>query len=203
MLISSTLPALAQDANHHAKPVIIATKTAQTASTLRDLWIGHGFWVRALVTETLARNTAAAVNAEDQAVANAKQIAASIEPFYGKAGSEKLFNLLGGHYGAIKQYLEATVKSNPAKQDAAQKAMASNAGEIAVFLSSANPNLPREVLLGMLLAHGGHHVQQIQQLKAKEYGKEAQTWEAMKSHMYGIADALAEALAKQFPEKFS
>ena len=202
MLISSTLPAFAQHTSHHVNPPSVATKTAQTASALRDLWIGHGFWVRALVTETLSGNTAAAANAENQAVANAKQIAASIEPYYGKAASEKMFGLLAGHYGAIKQYLEAVAKANPSKQDAAKKAMVANAGEIAVFLSNANPNLPFDALQGMLLAHGGHHVQQIHQLKSKEYAQEAQTWEAMKNHMYGIADAMAVALAKQFPEKF-
>ena len=202
MLISSTMPAFAQHTMHHANPASVATKAAQTASALRDLWIGHGFWVRALVSETLTGNTAAAANAENQAVANAKQIAASIEPFYGKAASEKMFGLLAGHYGAVKQYLEAVAKANSSKQEAAKKAMVVNAGEIAVFLSSANPNLPLDALQGMLLAHGGHHIQQSHQLKSKEYAQEAQTWEAMKNHMYGIADAMAVALAKQFPEKF-
>jgi len=55
---------------------------------------------------------------------------------------------------------------------------------------------------GLLTAHGGHHVQQIQQLHAKQYAEEARTWDAMKNHMYVIADALTNAIAKQFPEKF-
>jgi len=55
----------------------------------------------------------------------------------------------------------------------------------------------------LLLAHGGHHVQQIQQVQSKQYAQEAQTWEAMKRHMYVIADALAGAIAKQFPRQFS
>jgi hypothetical protein len=37
----------------------------------------------------------------------------------------------------------------------------------------------------------------------KQYAEEAQTWEAMKGHMYVIADALAGAIAKQFPKQFS
>ena len=83
------------------------------------------------------------------------------------------------------------------------KTLTDNAGEIAVFLSGANPNLPFDTLNGLLLAHGGHHIQQILQLHDKQYQREAQTWEAMKGHMYVIADALAGALAKQFPAKFS
>ena len=203
LLLSFSPLAFAKNPSLPAAPATVALKTALTASTLRDLWVGHGFWVRALVTETLAGNNAAASNAENQAVANAKQIAASIEPFYGKPAAEKLLTLLGGHYGAIKQYLDAVVKGDETKQALAQKAMLANGGEIAVFLSNANPNLPVDALRGMLLAHGGHHVQQIQQLQSREYAQEAQTWEAMKTHMYAIADALATALAKQFPEKMT
>jgi hypothetical protein len=53
------------------------------------------------------------------------------------------------------------------------------------------------------LAHGSHHIQQIQQLKDRQYEAEAQTWEDMKNHVYQIANATADALAKQFAKKFS
>ena len=187
---------------HNASSSAGGAKAAQTEAALRDLWIGHGFWVRNVVLETLRGNTAAAAVAEKEAFANAKQLAGSIEPFYGKEASEKFFSLLGGHYGAIKQYLDATVAGSRAKQEIASKAMVANGGEIATFLSGANPNLPFETLQGALMAHGGHHMQQIQQLHNKEYGQEAQTWEAMKVHMYGISGALTAGLAKQFPAKF-
>lgn len=83
------------------------------------------------------------------------------------------------------------------------KSLTGNADEIAVFLSGANPNLPRDNVRGLFVAHGAHHVQRIQQLRDKKYPQEAETWEAMKGHMYVIADALAGALAKQFPAKFA
>ncbi|HJV53423.1 MAG TPA: hypothetical protein VJ652_18295 [Noviherbaspirillum sp.] len=191
-----------QHAAHDAQPALPSVQVAQTAMALRDLWIGHVFWVRNVVEETMAGHADAAKTAENQVVANAKQIAAAIEPFYGKAASDKLFSLLAGHYGAVKQYLEATMANSKAKQDAAVKSLTDNAGEIATFLAGANPNLPADTLRGLLVAHGGHHIQQIQQLHAKQYAQEAQTWEAMKNHMYVISDALAGALAKQFPDKF-
>ena len=198
LLLSLGAGAQAQHADHAA--ALPSVPVAQAAMGQRDLWIGHVFWVRNVVTETLAGNAASAKAAENAVVANAKQIAASIEPFYGKAASEKLFGLLAGHYGAVKQYLEAG--DNQPKQDAAMKTLTANAGEIAVFLSGANPHLPVDTLRSLLLAHGGHHVQQIKQLRAKQYAQEAETWEAMKNHMYVIADALAGALGKQFPAKF-
>ena len=203
-LLATAVPVFAQHAGHVIVAQAPATaKVAETAAAQRDLWVGHIFWVRNVVTDTLAGNKKAAAAAEKEVVANAKAIAASIEPFYGKVASEKLFGLLAGHYGAVKQHLEATVAGSQAKQDAAVKNLTGNATEIAKFLSGANPNLPFDTLNGLLLAHGGHHLQQNQQLKSKQYAQEAQTWEAMKKHMYVIADALAGAIAKQFPTKFS
>lgn len=201
---STLLFAVAMPSNAHEGHANIpeATKTVQTDAILRDLWAGHAFWVRNVVVETLRGNKAGASAAEQEVVANAKQIAGAIEPFYGKAASEKLFELLAGHYGAVKQYLNATTEGSKSKQDAAMKALTGNVDEIATFLSGANPNLPFETLKSLLLAHGGHHIQQIQQIKAKQYAEEAKTWSAMKDHMYVIADALTGALAKQFPDKF-
>jgi hypothetical protein len=197
-------PAFAQHVGHVAAlQAPGASKVAEASAVQRDLWVGHIFWVRNVVVETFAGNKKAAAAAEKEVVANAKAIAASIEPFYGKAASEKLFGLLAGHYGAVKQHLDATAAGSRAKQDVAVKNLTGNATEIARFLSGANPNLPFDTLNGLLLAHGGHHLQQNQQIKSKQYAQEAQTWEAMKRHMYVIADALAGAIAKQFPAKFS
>ena len=178
-----------------------SVKTLQTAAVLRDLWLGHIFWVRSVSLAAIEKNDAAMKAAEQQAVENAQAIAASIEPFYGVAAKESFFKLLAGHYGAVKAYLIATTAENSSGQGAATQSLTSNAQEIAVFLSKANPHLPKEALQSLLLAHGGHHIQQIQELKDRNYAAEAKTWESMKVHVYQIADATADALAKQFAKQ--
>ncbi len=201
LALACTTPGYAQE-HDKATAGQMTSKIVQTDNAMRDLWLGHVFWVRNVVVDTFAGNSDAAAAAEKEVVANAKAIAAAIEPFYGKAGADKLFELLAAHYGAVKQYLDATVAKSQPKQDAAMKALTDNAGQIAVFLSGANPNLPQDAVRGMLVAHGAHHVQQIHQLRDKQYTQEAQTWEAMKNHMYTLADTLTNAIAKQFPAKF-
>ena len=193
---------------HSHAPVLVATTVADqtkvdaTKAALRDLWIGHVFWVRNVAVAELAGDAAAQQVAEKQVVANAQLIAASIEPFYGAEAKKKLFTLLASHYGAVKAYLDASIAKDGGKQTEATSKLISNAGEIASFLSSANPYLPKDTVDGLLQAHGGHHIAQIQQLQAKDYAGEAQTWADMTQHMYVISDALAGALAKQFPAKF-
>jgi hypothetical protein len=178
-------------------------KTSQTAAGLRDVWIDHIFWVRTVSAAAIDKNEPAMKAAEQQAVANAQSIAETIEPFYGSAAKDSFFQLLAGHYGAVKAYLVATVASDDSGQSTAIEALTANADAIATFLSKANPHLPKDAVQALLMAHGGHHIQQIQQLKDRKYEAEAETWEEMKKHVYQIADATADALAKQFAQKFT
>jgi hypothetical protein len=194
--------AAAHEHSSVTKQPALSAKAAQTGAAVRDLWVGHIFWVRNVVLATFAKNDAAGKAAELQVVANAKAIGASLEPFYGAAAKDALFKLLAGHYGAIKAYLVATASGDASGQAKATESVTKNAEEIAAFLSKANPNLAKDDVLGLLQAHGGHHIQQIQELKDAKYEAEAHTWEEMKAHMYVIADALTQALAKQFANKF-
>ena len=177
-------------------------KVAETKAVLRDLWLGHILSIRNVAVATMDKNASARSAAEAGVVANAEQIARSIEPFYGKSASDKLFTLLAGHYGAIRDHLDATVAGAASRQEAAVKALTANAAEISTFLSGANPNLPKDTLMGLLMAHAAHHLTQFQQLKDGDYIHEAETWTGMKQHIYVVSDALAQALAAQFPAKF-
>ncbi|WP_413943631.1 hypothetical protein [Bdellovibrio sp. HCB-162] len=179
------------------------SKAVSTQMAVRDLWVDHIFWIRSVVVAKADKNKKAETLADQQVVENAKKIAGVIEPFYGKPASEKLFGLLAGHYGAVKDYMNATLPTpNTEKQKSATEKLTTNAIEIATFLSGANPNLPKDTLVSLLAAHGGHHIAQINEIQKKDFTAEAQTWADMKQHMYTLSDALVGGIGKQFPEKF-
>ncbi len=165
---------------------------------LRDLWVDHIFWVRNVVLTTQYGDKDGAKVAEEQVVRDAKDIANSITPYYGKEASDKLFTLLAGHYGAVKDYMNAAFSGNKEAKTASVEKINKNAEEIATFLSSANPNWPKQTLLAALVAHGGHHVAQIDAIHGKDFPSEAKIWEGMKKHIYVIADVLADGIVKQF-----
>lgn len=196
-----TAPGLATAEDDPAEAAAVPAKVAATQDALRDLWIGHVFWVRDVVVARLADDGKKAKAAEQQVVANARAIAGAIEPFYGTAASDQLFELLAGHWGAISDYLDATIADSKSKQDTAFQQLVDNANAIAQFLGSANPHWPVDTVKGLLVAHGSHHVQQIQNFAARDFEQEAKTWTVMKDHMYVIADALTNGLAQQFPDK--
>jgi len=178
-------------------------KGVELRLALRDLWLGHIFWVRSVVYATKSGDTEAAKVAEENVVKNAKDIAGAVASFYGKDAGDKLFGLLAGHYGAIKEYMTTAFAGDMAGKPAAVDKIKKNADEIAAFLNSANPkNWPKDTLVSLLVAHGDQHMAQIDAVAAKDYGTEATVWENMKKHIYTIADALAGGIEKQFPKKF-
>ena len=139
--------------------------------------------------------------AADAVVANAKQISEAVAGFYGKAGGDQMMTLLGGHWGAVKAMTDARIKGDEAGADKAITDLNANAAAIAKFLAGANLNLPEDTVLGLMLAHGAHHVAQVKLIIANDTAGEATEWSAMQAHMDMIADALAGAIAKQFPDK--
>ena len=136
-------------------------------------------------------------------VENAKQISGAVAGFYGDAGGDQMLTLLAGHWGAVKAMTDARADSDDAAGTKAMSDLTANAGEIAKFLAAANPNLPEDTVRGLMLAHGAHHSQQINLIMAGDTAGEATEWTAMQAHMDMIADALAGAIAKQFPDKAS
>jgi dsDNA-binding SOS-regulon protein len=183
-------------------PAVKPPSSVGLRQALRDLWIGHIFWVRNVVLTTKFGDKEAAKVAEDQVVQNAKDIANSITPYYGKEASDKLFSLLAGHYAAVKDYMNAVFTGNKEAKAIATDKMKKNADEIATFLSSANPkNWPKEALVSALMAHVGFHMAQIDEINAKNFSAEAKTWEGMKNQVNQIADVLAQGIANQFGSK--
>lgn len=178
-------------------------RVEEMKQTLRDLWVGHIFWVRHVVSNIATNDQEERDAAEKEVLTNTKQIAHTITPFYDEAASEKLYHLLDGNIAAVREYSEATVAENKQQQDAALAHLASNADEIADFLSHLNPYLHKDTVRSLIATHGAHHVLQINQYKAKDYAPLGATWPMMRQHIYVIADTLTTALVKQFPSKFS
>jgi hypothetical protein len=206
-------PAPAADAEAAPPPAAEAAQAApapeaapapaapQLQAAMRDLWHGHIVHARDYALAMHAGDKAAAKAAADAVVANAKDISKAVAGFYGDAAGDGMMKLLAGHWGAVQAMTDARAKNDKAGADKAMADLVANAGEIAKFLAGANPNLPEDTVRGLLLAHGAHHSSQINLIMSGDTAGEATEWTAMQAHMDMIADALAGAIAKQFPDK--
>lgn len=205
---SAAAPAAVEAPPPLAEPVAPAADVAtvvapQLQATLRELWHGHIVHARDYALAMHAGNSTDATAAADAVVDNAKQISAAVGSFYGQAGGDQMMTLLAGHWGAVKAMTDARIKGDEAAATKAVADLNANAGEIAKFLSGANPNLPEDTVLGLMVAHGAHHSAQVNLIVKGDTTGEAAEWTAMQAHMDMIADALAGAIAKQFPDKAS
>lgn len=180
-----------------------AVPAPQLQAAMRDLWHGHIVHTRDYALAVHAGNDADAKAAADAVVENARQISGAVAGFYGEAGGEQMMTLLAGHWGAVKALTDTRMAKDEAGATKAMDDLKANAAAIARFLAGANPNLPEDTVYGLMLAHGAHHSAQIDLILADDTAGEADEWAAMQSHMDMIADALAAAIAKQFPDKAS
>ena len=80
-------------------------------AAMRELWHGHVVHARDYAMAVHAGNKADAGKAADAVVANAHQIADAVAGFYGKAGGDRMMELLGGHWGAVKALTDTDRKS--------------------------------------------------------------------------------------------
>jgi len=181
-------------------------KVAELKMVLRNLYINHIFWVRDLVASTRFGEKAAVSEADEYGLKNAEAIGHSIAPFYGQAAGDKFATLFVGHYSGVKAYMNAafanTFRGNAAMKKAARDKLMSNANSIAVFVSSANPNLPKGTVYGLLVTHVQQHIMSIDATAKKDWSGEADMWDPMVKEIYTLSDALADGIAKQFPDKF-
>ena len=204
VLVLALIGLVGCDYKSHAVGDTNPARVAEMKQSLRSLWLGHIYWVQHAVLNNATNSLAERNAAEKEVVANAKQIANMVTPFYGEVRSEQLFTLLTSHVAALKEYSEATVAGHTRQQDAALARLASNVDDIAVFFNGVNPSyLSEDTVRGLIAAHVAHHVLQINQYKKKEYAHLEETWPMMRHHVYLIADTLTAALVKQFPSEFS
>ncbi|WP_291212752.1 hypothetical protein [Dokdonella sp.] len=170
-------------------------------AAMRALWRGHIDNTRAYALAVKAGDKAAEAKAADATVANAKEIANAVAGFYGEAAGKGMLELLAGHWSGVKAMTDAAKAGATAAHDKAMQDLTANADAIAKFLAGANPNLTEEGVRGLMIMHIGDHEAQISQIMRGDAKGEATTWTHMQAHMNTLADALSDAIAKQFPAK--
>jgi len=170
-------------------------------AAMRGLWHGHVMHTREYALAVHAHDSAKANAATDAVVANAKQIADAVAGFYGKTAGDQTLQLLAGHWGGVKALTDASAAGDTAAEQKAMADLNTNVTAIAKFFSSANPHLPESALQNLFAVHVAHHAAQIKQIMSGDNKGEQVTWTEMQAHMNTIADAFANGIAKQFPDK--
>jgi hypothetical protein len=178
-----------------------APTTAALRQGMRKLWSDHAFWTREYIVAAVAGDpgqTAAA----GRLMKNQEEIGAAVAGFYGEPAGAKLTALLKEHISIAVDLIAAAKSGDSPAQQRADAAWHRNGEDIATFLSQANPNWPRPVLLEMMNMHLSTTTDEVVARLTKDWDKDVRAFDAVYQHLLGMSDALSDGIIAQFPARF-
>ena len=166
--------------------------------SMRRLWTDHVVWTRAYIVAAVANDPSASAAAA-RLMKNQEDIGRAVASYYGDAAGNRLTALLKDHINIAVDLVAAAKASDNAKLTDADRRWKANAGEIATFLSGANPNWPRETLRVMLEEHLRVTTEEAKARLEKRWTDDVRTFDAILDQALHMADALSDGILKQFP----
>ena len=168
---------------------------------MRKLWEDHVIWTRNYIISALAGLDDAGPVAQ-RLLNNQDEIGAAIVPYYGEAAGKTLAHLLRDHI-LVAADVVAAAKAGKADEFAAvQRKWQANGDEIAAFLSAANPHWRKEDTQATLRQHLAFTSNEVVARLKQDWAADIKAYDAGHVHMLMFADALADGIVKQFPDKF-
>ena len=135
--------------------------------------------------------------------ANSVDVARAIGSVYGPDAEQAFLPLWRKHIGMVVEYTAGAATGDRARQEKAVNDLVGYTQDFGAFLSGANPNLPKAVVADLVK----HHVLTLKAVidaqAAKDQDRAYTALRAGAGHMQMIADPLAGAIAKQFPDKIA
>ena len=134
---------------------------------------------------------------------NSVEIGNSITSVYGADAGAKFLEIWRSHIVYFKNYTVASKTNDQAGKDKAVQDLATYVNNISTFLSQANPNLPFDAVHSLVATHVGLLKDTIDQYFAGNLAASYSQQHATDVQIgTGVADAVAGAIVKQFPQKF-
>lgn len=133
---------------------------------------------------------------------NSVAISKAIGSVYGAQAESQFLAVWRSHIGFFVDYTTAAKKGDKAGMDKAVQSLMGYVEASSEFLSKANPNLPKEALKTMITEHVLQLKGAVDAYGAGDIQKSYTEQEMAYTHMGELAHTLADAIAKQYPEKF-
>lgn len=134
---------------------------------------------------------------------NTVELGKAIGSVYGADGEKKFLELWRAHIGMFVAYTQGAAANDAAAKQKAVSDLDGYRRDFDAFLSGANPNLPKGAVAQLLTMHVSGLAKSVDQLAAKDYRSAYVTLKGAEDHSQMIADPLADAILKQFPDKFA
>ena len=189
--------AVAAEMNHHG---MIST---DVRTGLNSLFREHVFLAAWATGAALAGRDGEFKAAAGALDGNSIDIAKAIGSVYGAGAEQAFLSLWRKHIGFVVDYMVGVVTKDDAKKNKAVSDLVQYTQDFGAFRAAANPNLPKETVADLVK---GHVLTLKDVIDAQASGDMNKSFMAIRSaagHMGMIADPLAAAIVKQFPDRFA
>lgn len=189
-----------------AIPAFAKDKTTQSElafhDAMRKLWEDHITWTRLYIVSAAAGLPDKDATA-GRLLQNQADIGNAIKPFYGDAAGDQLTALLREHILIAAELIDAAKAGDTAAFNDAQTRWYANANDIAVFLSSANPeNWPLSDMQAMMKSHLDLTLQEAADRLHGDYAGDIAAYDQVHAEILQMADMLSTGIINQFPNSF-
>jgi hypothetical protein len=183
---------------HDSPPLSAAAVLRQD---MRALWSDHVIWTREYIVAALADGPDQQA-AASRLMKNQEDIGEAVGAYYGQPAGARLTELLKAHIAIAVDLVKAAKTGDSAAQQQADRLWHGNADQIAEFLSNANPNWPRAMLVEMMNAHLSTTTDEVVARLTKNWEQDVHAFDAVYRHILAMSDVLSDGIVKQFPGKF-
>ncbi len=195
-------PSAAPSASASATTVTLTSKSAELRTALNLQLTEHVYLAGFAVAEALLGNTPGFEGGAAALDQNTVELGKTIGVAYGTDAEKRFLELWRAHIGMFVAYTQGAAKNDAGAKAKAVADLDGYRKDFDAFLSGANPNLPKGAVAELLVPHVQHLTGAIDGIAAGDFTKGFDTLKTAADHSQLIADPLAGAVAKQFPDKF-
>jgi hypothetical protein len=135
--------------------------------------------------------------------ANARDIADAIGDVYGDAAATAFGEVWTAHVVAYLDYVDAVRDGDQQRIDTVRQTLEAYGRVFGEFVASVNPNLSADAVAGLIAHHTASLVAMVDQYRAGDATAAYATAGEAYVHMFDVGDALAAAIAAQFPDRYA
>lgn len=191
----------AEVAEHHSEPVNESSSQVALHTAMRQLWVEHMEWTYATIA-AFAVDSDGLPATLDRLLQNQADIGDAIKPFYGDRADAALTGLLEDHINGAVPILVAARDGDSKALKPAVADWYRNAGEVADFLSAANPAWDKHEMRQMMKGHIDQTLAYATAQLQGDYAESIDAYGTAEQHMLQMADMLSDGLIAQFPDEF-
>lgn len=187
---------------HQMPPHICITKSQEALKNyLNLLWGQHVMWTRMAII-AIAQDSPDKDLVVQRLLRNPTDFEHALTPLYGQEKAAQFSKLFRDHLVIAANLVSSAKKGDTDAAAQYEKQWYQNADQIAAYLNSINPYWSKETFTNMLHEHLAMTKSEAVYRLSKDYASDIAIFDQIELQALAMANAMAEGIIKQFPDKF-